>query len=954
MSSVHRGDPQRGAPPAVLEPHASGAPAHGGAPPREERSPEAAAPPSSDRAAALPSSDRVAAPPSSDRAAAPPASDRSAAPPSSDRSAASPASGRSGAAARPGGGLARLVALALSAVALLPFLGKSGIWDPYELDNADLARRIAIHAFGARGLEIADAASAMPTLTDLGMGELGFTSMALGFRLFGLHDWAGRLPLALWGLAGAVVLHELLARLVDRRAGLYGVAVLVTMPLYVMQARTMLGDIVTMAALTMAFCGLTGALVEGAPRARRGALLAPAAWLAVGALGLAAGFLSRGLLIGVAVPALGAGLTWLVLRTSGAWPEPARPRVSLGDIVGGAALLIGAAAAAKGVLVLASSTAGAPLPRALGVALLEKPPVESTFDLTLRQLGHALFPWSAFLPFAVGRIFRAPSAPQGDAAAGATAPGLALDREAAVRVALVVTSALAYGAFALLGPHAGALPFSGPALLAAIAALAIRDLERGAPASRALAVGCAVLAFVLYRDLVLSPDRALSVFSVDRPAFPESFEDEAAAAMRLVLLSFAGLVALTWFEEQPRQLDRGLAAWARRLAGTYEGGAAALARVWSGNLLFLLIVLEAALVGLGAMLFVGKRIGWGALSRMPGHVAAGGMNAWWALPLLLAASPAALIAVRDLFRLAVARTAMPRALGTLLAGLLAGSVLGFWYYPALAAQLSPKEVFESYAAQRKPGEPLAALGVRSRAAAYYQGGAVTSFTEAAEAFAWLTASAGEDATGGSPSPPARRWLIVKAGELPRLNALFRARYRRNLPVLDGRSSQILLASNELGGRPNESWLARVVLDEPPAPANPVEAMFEDQLEVLGWELTDEGGRKVSSVVPQRVYRLRTYFRVHRPITENWKMFVHIDGFQRRYNGDHAVLEGRYPMSLWQPGDILVDDHEIRLEPNFTPGDYALYFGFFAGATRLPVTRGPAHEDRVRGGVLRVR
>ncbi|XXX73724.1 glycosyltransferase family 39 protein [Sorangium sp. So ce134] len=905
MSSVHRGDPHSGAPPAAPDPHATGAPPDGEARPLDDRPAEGGG--------------------------------------------ARPVVHAGAADGGSGGGPARLAAIALAAIALLPLLGKSGIWDPYELDRADLARRIAIHVFGARGVGLAESAGQLPTLTDLGMGELGFTSMALGFRLFGLHDWAGRLPLALWGLAGALVLYEFLARLVDRKAGLYAVAALVTMPLYVMQARTMLGDIVTMAALTMAFCGLTGALLEGARRARRGALLAPAAWLAVAILGLAAGYLSRGLLIGVAVPALGAGLTWLVLRTSGAWPGPEGPRPTLGDLVGGAALLLGVAAAAKGLLVLASSSADAPLPRALGVALLKKPPVESTFDLTLRQLGHALFPWSAFLPFAIGRIFRAPAAAQGDAAA---APDL--DREAGVRIALVVTSALAYGAFALLAPHAGALPFSGPALLAAIAALAVRDLERGAPSSRALAVGCSVLAFVLYRDLVLSPDRALGVFSVDKPVFPKSFEEEAASAMRLVLIAFAGLVALTWIEEQPRELDRGLKAWARRLAGDVRASAEELARIWGGNLLFLLIVLEAALVGVGAMLFVGRRIGWGTVARMPNNLAAYLMNAWWALPLLLAIGPVALIAVRDAFRFVVARASMPRALGTPLAGVLAGFALSFWYYPALAAQLSPKEVFESYAALRRPGEPLATLGVRSRAAAYYQGGEVASFNDVPQAFAWLTASAAESPADGAAAASARRWLVVKSDELPRLNSLFRKHHKRNLPVLDGRSSQILLASNELGGRPNESWLSRVVLDEPVAPANPLDAMFEDQLEVLGWELTDDEGQKVSSVVPQKTYRLRTYFRVHRPITGNWKMFVHIDGFQRRYNGDHPVIEGRYPVSLWQPGDVIMDDHELRLEPNFTPGDYALYFGFFAGDTRFEVTRGPEHENRVRGGVIRVR
>ncbi|WP_438038439.1 glycosyltransferase family 39 protein [Sorangium sp. So ce128] len=905
MSSVHRGDPQRGAPPAAPDPHASGAPPRAEVPPLEARSAEIGDVPAIDR----------------DRAAA--------------------GSGRAG--------LARLAALALAALALLPLVGKSGIWDPYELDRADLARRIAIHVFGARGVDLPDAPGQLPTLTDLGMGELGFTSMALGFRVFGLHDWAGRLPLALWGLAGALVLYEFLARLVDRRAGLYGVAVLVTMPLYVMQARTLLGDIVTMAALTMAFCGLTGALLEGGRGAQRGALLASAAWLAVGILGVVAGYLSRGLLIGVAVPALGAGLTWLLLRTSGAWPAPEGRGPTLGDLVGAAALVLGVAAAAQGALVLASSSAGEPLPRALGVALLKKPPVESTFDLTLRQLGHALFPWSAFLPFAVGRLFRAPAA---DRAGEVVAP--LLDREAGVRIALIVTSALAYGAFAVLAPHAGALPFSGPALLAAIAALAIRDLERGAPSSRALAVGCAVLAFVLYRDLVTSPDRALSVFSVDKPVFPKSFEGEAASAMRFVLLAFAGLVALTWFEEQPRELDRSFRAWARRVLDEVHAGAAELARIWNGNLLFLLIVIEAALIGVGAMLFVGKRIGWGTVARMPNHLAAYGMNAWWALPMLMAASPVLLLVARDAFRHVVARASLPRAVGTPLAGLVAGFALSFWYYPALAAQLSPKEVFASYESLRKPGEPLATLGVRSRTAAYYQGGEVTSFTDVLEAFDWLTAGSSADGAAAPVDPAARRWLVVKSDDLPRLNSLFRKRYRRNLPVLDGRSSQILLASNELGGRPNESWLGRVVLDEPAAPENPLDAMLEDQLEVLGWELTDGDGQKVSSVVPQKSYHLRTYFRVHRPITGNWKMFVHIDGFQRRYNGDHPVLEGRYPLSLWQPGDVVVDDHELQLEPNFTPGDYTLYFGLFAGETRFQVTRGPEHEDRIRGGVIRVR
>jgi hypothetical protein len=235
------------------------------------------------------------------------------------------------------------------------------------------------------------------------------------------------------------------------------------------------------------------------------------------------------------------------------------------------------------------------------------------------------------------------------------------------------------------------------------------------------------------------------------------------------------------------------------------------------------------------------------------------------------------------------------------------------------------------------------LGVRARAAAYYQGGDAESFNEASRAFAWLTERMDQ-----------RRFMIVKADDLPRLNSLYRAQVARNLPVLDGRSSQILLVSNQLGDRENESWIGKMVLDAPPRPAVSIDIAFEDQLEAFGWEVSDRSGRVVDGVVPATGYHLRVYYRVLRPITGSWKAFVHIDGFQRRFNGDHSPLEGKYPMNLWQPGDVVVDDLEFQLEPNFTPGDYTVFFGFFSGETRMRVTRGSQQDNRGIAGVIHVR
>lgn len=823
----------------------------------------------------------------------------------------------------------RVLAYAIAAIVLFPFLAKSGIWDPYELDAADLARRIAVRVFHAASLEIPGSISTLPTLTDLRMGELPFTSMALGFRAFGLHDWTGRLPLAIWGFLGVVALYELLARLIDKRAGLFAAIALVTMPLYFMQARTMLGDIVTMASVTMGFVGFAGAMLDDVGEEDANSFgLARLAWFALGLVGIAAGFMSRGFLIGVAVPTLSVGLTWLVLRGGGEGRG-----FSLRDGFGVLALGLGLLALGLGLAALSRARPEAPLSRALGFALLRKPPTDATFDLVVRQLGHSLFPWSAFLPFALGRLLRAP----------VEAPARAASREIGVRAALLIGAAVAYGAFALLAPYAGALPFAGPAFLAGAAALVIFDFERGAPPSRALALGTIMLGLVLLADILHDAEKALAPFGVDRAQFPKSFEVDGGRRLVLVLALFAGLVALTWFEAQPKDPERSPAAWGQNLVGESRTLFTDLTTIWNGNLLFGVVVVEAALVGLGAMIFIGKRAAWVPVDKLPARVADVGLNLWWLVPFAALSLPVLLLAVRDAFRLLVDRTRMSRASFTLVAALLAGGAQSFWYYPSLSAQLSPKEVFEAYAHLHSGNEPLALLGVRGRAAAYYGGGEAPSFTDVSRGYTWLTES-----------PNERRWMVVKADDLPKLNSLYRAQHGKNLPVLDGRSSQILLVSNQLGDHANESPLSSIVLDSPPQPRVPIDAAFEDQLDVIGWEVADKSGEVVDSVVPSTGYHLRIYYRVVRPIAGNWKAFVHIDGFQRRFNGDHAVVDGKYPMNLWQPGDVVVDDLTFQLEPNFTPGDYTVYFGFFSGDARFHVARGPQHENRVVAGAIRVR
>jgi hypothetical protein len=380
--------------------------------------------------------------------------------------------------------------------------------------------------------------------------------------------------------------------------------------------------------------------------------------------------------------------------------------------------------------------------------------------------------------------------------------------------------------------------------------------------------------------------------------------------------------------------------------GDYLEWPRAILRVYGGLVGLGLLVLEVLLALLGAVVFVGARfLKSPALLQMSPTAKFALINGYWILPLLLLLPVAAVISVRDLFRIFFRATRLPRAFGTIIAGVAVGVVLSFVYYPALAAQLSPKEVFEAYGHMHHGSEPLGLLGVEARAASYESGGEVRTFSDANSAFGWLTGT------------PGRKWLALRSDDLPKLNSMYRGLpgQRGNLPVLDSRSSQILLVSNEIApGETNKNPLASMVLDREPTPQHAVDTTFQDGLACLGWDVRDASGEKlVDAVTAGRKYRFRIYYKVGAKISGDWETFIHIDGQHRRFNGDHKTLNGKYAFYLWQPGDYIVDETDLTLEPNFTSGSYDVFLGLFVGETRLKVVSGHQDDNRIVAGTLRV-
>jgi hypothetical protein len=128
--------------------------------------------------------------------------------------------------------------------------------------------------------------------------------------------------------------------------------------------------------------------------------------------------------------------------------------------------------------------------------------------------------------------------------------------------------------------------------------------------------------------------------------------------------------------------------------------------------------------------------------------------------------------------------------------------------------------------------------------------------------------------------------------------------------------------------------------------------FAAAIQLVGWGVRSRNS-KSERVRRGSACELTLVFRTTVTNDFDWQIFVHIDGLGRRHNGDHDPVGGRYPTSLWQPSDVIVDRHELVLEPGALAGIHTLYVGMFRGSRRLEVTRGEHADNRVALGSVEI-
>jgi 4-amino-4-deoxy-L-arabinose transferase-like glycosyltransferase len=126
----------------------------------------------------------------------------------------------------------------------------------------------------------------------------------------------------------------------------------------------------------------------------------------------------------------------------------------------------------------------------------------------------------------------------------------------------------------------------------------------------------------------------------------------------------------------------------------------------------------------------------------------------------------------------------------------------------------------------------------------------------------------------------------------------------------------------------------VQLHPPSPPVYPIHAQFGDSLVLIGGDFLER------TLHPGQTLTYTLQWQALASVDRDYTVFNHLLDSEGRIRAqqDGMPQEGRYPTAMWDPGEIVLDTHSIRLPSDLEPGPYTLRIGLYEPETggRLPL------------------
>jgi hypothetical protein len=174
-------------------------------------------------------------------------------------------------------------------------------------------------------------------------------------------------------------------------------------------------------------------------------------------------------------------------------------------------------------------------------------------------------------------------------------------------------------------------------------------------------------------------------------------------------------------------------------------------------------------------------------------------------------------------------------------------------------------------------------------------------------------------------PPGEIFPVSMSLPLPAATDVSQARLRMQVVSSTG---QPLEARWGWWGRGRAVDLFEMDLEFPaPTPGTRSLASLDDRIMLLSYESTE-------AVAPGGVVRVTFYWWAMTPMDEDYAVFAHLLDEEGRVKWQHDGMPvfGTRPTGGWQPGEVIVDVHEIHLPADALEGTYPLEVGIYSPLT----------------------